>query len=310
MNSSLKNNIVEYDVAIIGAGPAGLTCAIYASRGNLNVCFIDKGAPGGKMTSTFRIENWSGEENIKGFELAKKMLNHAIKTGAKHVYGNVIKIETISEFEHFVYLENGKIIKSKAIVIATGMTNKKPDIPKIDFFENKGVSYCVICDASFYKDKPAAIIGGGDSAFEEAMYLASIASKVYIFIRKDHAKAEKRMIEEIKKMKNVEILYNTEVVELFGDKALEKIKYIQNGEENFLEINHMYPYIGLNPSNGFIKDLDIFDEGGFIITDDNLKTKIDGIYAIGDIRKKTIRQIVTAASDGAIVGKNLINKIK
>lgn len=309
MNSLNKDNLLKFDVAIIGSGPAGLTCSIYASRGNLSVCFIDKGAPGGKMTSTYQIENWSGEENIKGYELSKKMLNHAKKLGAQSIFGNVIKIDSKSEFDHYVYLENGKVIQAKAIVIATGMNNKKPDIPKIDFYENKGVSYCVICDAAFYKNKPAAIIGGGDSAFEEAMYLASVASKVYIFVRKDKPKAEQIMISEVMKQENIEILYNAEIVELFGETTLEKVKYIQNNEEHYLEINHLYPYIGFLPSNEFIKDLDIFDEYGFVITDENMKTKKDGIYAIGDIRRKSIKQIVTAAADGAIAGKILTNKI-
>lgn len=308
----MKNNIIKNDVAIIGAGPAGLTCAIYASRANLDVCFIDKGAPGGKMTKTFQIENWSGDESVKGFELSLRMLNHAKKVGAKHVFGNVIKIESKSEFNHFVYLENGQIIETKAIVIATGMENKKPlEIKGIEEFENKGVSYCVICDASLYKNKPAAIIGGGDSAFEEAIYLSSIASKVYIFIRKPEARAEKKLVEDAKNKKNIEILYNSQITELIGKNGLEAIKYKMNDKEDqTLEINHLYPYIGFLPSNEFIKSLPIFDENGFILTNEEMETKVPGIYAIGDIRKKQIRQIVTAANDGAIVGKNLANKIK
>ena len=304
------NNELTFDVVIIGAGPAGLTCSIYASRGNLKVAFIDKGAPGGKMTATYEIENWSGEENIKGYELSTKMLNHALKLGAKHIYGNVIRIENISEFEHYVYLENNQKIKAKAIVIASGMDNKKPPIPNIDFYNNKGVSYCVICDAPFYKNKPAAIIGGGDSAFEESIYLSSIASKVYIFIRKSYPKAEPKMVEDVQKIDNIEIIYNSEIIELFGKEQLEKVKYIENGEEKFKEINHLYPYIGFLPINYFAKDLPIFDANGFIETNENMETKVQGIYAIGDVRQKSIRQIVTAASDGAIAGKILTNKIK
>lgn len=310
----MKNNesFINFDVAIIGAGPGGLTCAIYASRGNLSVCFIDKGAPGGKMTKTFNIENWSGEKNIKGYELSQKMFDHALSLGAKHIFGNVIKVETKNEFEHYIYLENKKIIKAKAVVIATGMDNKKPNIPNIEYYENKGLSYCVICDAPFYKNKPAAIIGGGDSAFEEAIYLSSIASKVYIFIRKDKPKAELRMVQEVENLKNVNIYYNSEIIELIGTEKLEKIKYVNNVTKKIseLEINHLYPYIGSLPSNNFIKHLDIFDKDGFIITNEEMETKIPGVFAIGDIRKKQIRQIVTAAADGSIAGKLLTNKIK
>lgn len=311
MNSLNKpTSTLIYDVVIIGSGPAGLTCAIYAARGNLNVCIIDKGAPGGKMTSTYQIENWSGEINIKGYELSQKMLNHVKSLGVKNLFGNVTKIEHRSEFEHYTYLENGKIIQSKAIVIATGMVNKKPNIPYFESYENKGVSYCVVCDASFYKNQPAAIIGGGDSAFDEAIYLSSIASQVYIFVRKNKAKAENKLIEDVNKINNIKIFYNAEITELIGQDKLEKVKYIQNGQEYILEIKHLYPYIGFLPSNQFISDPIIFDQNGFIITNENMETKIPGLFAIGDIRPKSVRQIVTAASDGAIAGKVLTNKIK
>lgn len=299
-----------HDVVIIGSGPAGLTCAIYAARGNLDVCIIDKGAPGGKMTSTYQIENWSGEINIKGYELSQKMLNHTKSLGVKNLFGNVTKIEHQSEFEHYTYLDNGKIIQSKAIVVATGMVSKKPDIPHFESYENKGVSYCVVCDASFYKDQPAAIIGGGDSAFDEAIYLSSIASQVYIFVRKSQAKAESKLIEDVNKISNIKVLYNAEIIELIGQDKLEQVKYIQNNNESILDIKHLYPYIGFLPSNQFISDQNIFDQNGFIKTNENMETEVPGLFAIGDIRPKTIRQIVTAASDGAIAGKVLTNKIK
>ncbi len=306
-----NNNVLEYDVSIIGAGPAGLTCAIYVLRGNLSACFIDKGAPGGKMTKTYSIENWTGEQKIHGADLSLKMLNHAKAVGAHHVFGNVIKIENKSEFEHYTYLDDGIIIKSKAIVVATGMNNKIPkEIPRIEELEFKGISYCVVCDSPLYKNKPAAIIGGGDSAFEEALYLASVASKVYIFVRKSYAKAEKIMVDEIKKLKNVEILYNSEITELIGKDKLTKIKYIKDDKEYYLDIDHLYPYIGFIPSNEFIKELPIFDEIGFILTNKNMETIIPGLYAIGDIRHKNVRQIITAANDGAIAGKIITNKIK
>lgn len=311
MNSLNKSSeLIIHDVVIIGSGPAGFTCAIYAARGNLDVCIIDKGAPGGKMTSTYQIENWSGEIKIKGYELSQKMLNHVKSLGVKSIFGNVIKIENKSEFEHYTYLENGKIIRSKAIVISTGMINKKPNIPKFELYENKGISYCVVCDATFYKNKPAAIIGGGDSAFDEAVYLSSVASKVTIFVRKDQPKAEKKLIENVRKIDNIEVLYNSEIIELIGENKLEKVKYIQNGVEKTMEINHLYPYIGFLPSNQFVKDANIFDSNGFILTNENMETIVPGLFAIGDIRQKTIRQIVTAASDGAIAGKILTNKIK
>lgn len=313
MNSSVKtNNKLEFDVAIIGAGPAGLTCAIYLTRGNLSTCFIDKSAPGGKMTQSFSIQNWSGDQEIKGFELSMKMLNHAKSLGAKHIFGNVVNIETKNEFEHYIYLEQGKTIKAKSIVIATGMINKKPEIKNLDHFEHKGVSYCAICDAPLYKNKPAAIIGGGDSAFEEAIYLSSIASHVYIFVRKDKARAEAKMVSQVENNNKITVLYNSQVIELLGKDNLEKIIYLQNDEQKEMEINHLYPYIGLLPSNNFLSKnyQSIIDENGFIKTNENMETSIKGIYAIGDIRNKNIRQIITAANDGAIAGKTIVNKIR
>lgn len=308
MNSLVKKND-KYDVAIIGAGPAGLTCAMYAARANLNVCFIEKSAPGGKMTKTFDIQNWSGDESIKGYELSLKMLNHAKNVGAKHIFGNIVKINPISEFKHQLVLEDGKIIESKAIVIASGMISKMPEISNIKNFLNKGVSYCVICDGPMYNNMPAAIIGGGDSAFEESIYLSSIASEVHIFVRKSKAKAEKGMISRASNISNIKIHYNAEIVNLVGKDKLEQIEYIEDNKKYDLNINHLYPYIGFLPSNEFAKHLPIFDDQGFILTDENMETIIPNVYAIGDIRKKTIRQIVTAASDGAIVGKILTNKI-
>lgn len=306
-----KTNEQQYDVVIIGAGPAGLTCAIYASRGNLKVMFIEKGAPGGKMTSTYKIENWSGEKEIKGYELSLKMFEHAKAFGAKYKFGNVKEIESISEFEHNVFLTNDEVIKTKFIVIATGMVNKVPhSIKGIDDYLYKGVSYCVVCDSSFYKGKPAAIIGGGNSAFEESIYLSSVASEVNIFVNTSQSHAEEIIQDQVKNIKNIKVYYNSNVLELKGENQLEKILVNIDGKEQEMNINHLYPYIGFDPNNSFAKKLPIFNDKGFIIVDNNFETSVKGVYAIGDIIIKQIRQIVTAASDGAIVGKILTSKIK
>lgn len=299
----------KYDVIIIGAGPGGLNCALYAARGGLKVIFIEKGAPGGKMTSTFKIENWIGDEEVKGFELSQRMLTHAKKMGAIHKFGLVEKIKTNNEFDHEVNLANGETLKGKSIVIATGMENLKPNIEKIDEFENRGVSYCVICDGPFYKDKPAAIIGGGNSAFEEAIYLSSIASEVNIFVRDEVAIAEKMIVQKVDENKKINVFYKSSVSKLIGDNGLEAIEFVQDGQTHTKEIKHLYPYIGFKPLTSFAKDLDITDAKGFVITNESMETKVAGVYAIGDVRQKQIRQIITAASDGAIVGKILANKL-
>ena len=304
-------NNSPYDLIIIGSGPAGMNCALYAARANLKVLIVEKGAPGGKMTVTFKVENWIGDESISGAKLALRMLNHTKKVGVEHKYGEVEKIESLSEFDKSVILKDKTVLKSKSIVIATGMINRIPDdIIGIREYENKGVSYCVVCDGPFNKNKPAAIVGGGNSALEESIYLSSIASEVNIFIKDSVSIADKVIIDDASKIKNINIYYNSFIVKLNGKPNLEEIIVNINGKESKMAINALFPYIGFIPVASFASHLDIFDEKGFIISDDNMETKEKGIYAIGDVKTKNVRQIVTATSDGAIVGKVLGNKIK
>ncbi|MGL5643276.1 MAG: NAD(P)/FAD-dependent oxidoreductase [Metamycoplasmataceae bacterium] len=300
-----------YDLIVIGSGPAGMNCALYAARANLKVLVVEKAAPGGKMTTTFKVENWIGDESISGARLSLRMLKHTKEAGVEHKYGDVQKIESISEFDKSVILQDNVVLKSKAIVIATGTVNRVPEeVEGIRDYENKGVSYCVICDGPFNKGKPAAIIGGGNSAIEESIYLSSIASEVNIFVKDDKLIAEKTIVEDVKKIKNIKIYFNSSVKKLIGDPKLEEIIVDINGKEEKMKINALFPYIGFLPVNSFASHLDIFDSKGFIITNENMETKEKGIYAAGDIRAKNIRQIITAASDGAIAGKSLANKIK
>ncbi len=306
-----KDKSEIYDLIIIGAGPGGLNCSLYAARANLKVLVIEKGAPGGKMTSTFRIENWIGDEEIVGAKLALRMLKHTKEAGVEHKYGNVVKIESKSALDKEVILENNTILKCKTIVIATGMINRIPDdVEGIREYDNKGVSYCVICDGPFNKDKPAAIIGGGNSAIEEAIYLSSLASEVNIFIKDSESIAEKVILENATKIKNINFYYNSFVVKLNGTPNLEEIKVNIEGKEVDMKANALFPYIGFLPVASFASHLDIFNSKGFIMTDEDMETNESGIYAIGDIREKKIRQIVTAASDGSIAGKVIGNKIK
>ena len=306
-----KENSEIYDLIIIGAGPGGLNCSLYAARANLKVLVIEKGAPGGKMTSTFRIENWIGDEEIVGAKLALRMLKHTKETGVEHRYGNVIKIESKSTLDKEVILENNIVLKCKAVVIATGMINRIPnDIEGIKDYDNKGVSYCVICDGPFNKGKPAAIVGGGNSAIEEAIYLSSLASEVNIFIKDSQSIAEKIILEKATKIKNINFYYNSFVMKLSGTPNLEEIKVNIEGKEVDMKVNALFPYIGFLPVASFASHLDIFNSNGFIITDEDMETSESGIYAVGDIREKKIRQIVTAASDGSIAGKVIGNKIK
>ncbi|WP_348602709.1 FAD-dependent oxidoreductase [Mesomycoplasma hyopneumoniae] len=303
----------NYDVIIIGAGPAGLTTALYASRGNLKVLILEKGAPGGKLVSQSKIENWPGDEIIDGATLALRMYKHPLKFGAKHRFCDVDFIETENEFDHKVYCKDGKIFQGRAVVVASGMVERKPlDIKYYLEYEGRGVSYCVVCDGPFYANQPAIVIGGGNSAVEEGSFLASIASKVYILVRDSQFNAEPMLIEDLKKNKNVEIWFNAKVLELRGKDQLESALIDHNGEKKVLEIKSLFPYIGFLPATKFLEKnhRQALNQINFIDVDSYGQTKIPGIYAVGDVVNKEIRQIVTAASDGAIVGKILTNRIK
>ncbi|MDZ7293434.1 NAD(P)/FAD-dependent oxidoreductase [Mycoplasmopsis pulmonis] len=300
-----------YDVAIIGAGPGALTAAIYTSRGNLDTVFIDNAAPGGKLIYASKIENWPGDTIVKGTDLAIRFFEHAQAFGAKYEYGKVVDLINIKDDLKELVLEDGKKIQAKSVIIASGMVSRKPrEILNYDDFENRGVSYCVICDGPMYGHNPAIIIGGGNSAVEEGTFLSSIASKVYVIVRDSDFIAEKALVNDLKSRKNIEVLFNASVKELHGKDALEYAIVNHNGKEVKLEVASLFPYIGFLPSAEYAKNAGVLEPNGFIKTDEFMETKVPGIYAIGDIRIKDIRQILTATSDGTIAGKILTNRIK
>nr|WP_318028585.1 FAD-dependent oxidoreductase [Mycoplasmopsis gallinacea] len=303
-----------YDIAIIGGGPAGLNAALYASRANLNVVFIEKGAPGGKLSSTSKVDNWIGTETIEGWQLALNFFEHAKKYGAKYKYGNVVELKNLSKFHKQVILQNGEVVEAKTVIIASGMQNRVPSfIKNFDNYLSKGVSFCAICDGPLFRDNPTLVLGGGNSAVEESIYLSKIASEVHIVTKDPEFTAEKRLVNDLLKLPNVKVYYDSTVKELQGEDQLEKAIIVdKDGNEHTLEIASFFSYIGMIPNVDFIKDLGITDAKGFIITDEEMQTKIEGIFAAGDIRVKEIRQIVTAANDGAIAAKkisDLINSI-
>ena len=297
-----------YDVVIIGGGPAGLTASIYASRAELKTMFIEKGAPGGKMVKTSKIENWSGDKVVSGVDLSMRMFEHAKSFNATYKYGDVKEIISKGEFEKEIILATGEIIKTKSVVIASGTIERIPeDIEGIHKYENRGVSYCAICDGPIYKGEDTAIIGGGNSAIEEGSYLASVAKKVYIFVREDKMIAEQQLQEDALKKKNIEIIFNSQVKSITGEGKLEKIIVDVNGKEKEFDVKALFPYIGLIPVTSFIPKLGITNRQGYIETNELMETKIKNIFAVGDVRVKPIRQIATAVSDGAIAGKTLAN---
>ncbi len=292
----------KFDVVIIGSGPAGLTAALYLSRNNLSVAFIEKEAPGGKLVNISKIENWIGFESIDGADLSLRMYSHVIKNGAKMIFGAVTKILDKKK----VVIVNDNEVHYKNLIIASGTTEKVPEkIKNIRTFDGKGVSYCAICDGALYKEEVVGVIGGGNSAIDEASFLASVAKEVHVFVRST-VKADKESVRELELKDNVKIHLNTELVSINGEKAVESVT-TNKGKTIFMKA--VFPYIGLLPNNSFFKDLNITDEFGFIEVDKNMETKISGIYGAGDINSKEIRQISTAVSDGTIAAKNIINKL-
>ncbi|MGX9339334.1 MULTISPECIES: NAD(P)/FAD-dependent oxidoreductase [unclassified Mycoplasma] len=298
-----------FDVLIIGAGPAGLTAALYLSRNEYNVAFIESSVPGGKIAQQSKIENYPGFDFISGFELATSMLNQARKNGAKYIYGKVVEIRNISDNEKLVILENGDEYYAQVVVIASGMTNLVPiSIENIEKFRGRGVSYCAVCDGALYKNEPCAIIGGGNSAFEESTFLAATASEVHIFVR-DIVRAEAKIINDAKKHANIYIHYNSEILKLQGEDKLESIIVKIDGNIQEMNIKAVFPYIGFKAATSFISNKEMLDERGFIIVDKNMETQFKNIFAVGDVVAKDIRQITTATNDGTIAARVISSRI-
>ncbi|MBR3227780.1 MAG: thioredoxin-disulfide reductase [Erysipelotrichaceae bacterium] len=289
-----------YDVLIIGGGPAGLTAAIYASRADLSVAVIESEAMGGKLSKTYEIENYPGFSKIGGGELADKLLEHAKSFGADIRPGSVVKL-TDGKVKEAV-LDNGEKIEAKTVILATGTRERHLALPGADDLIGRGISYCAVCDGFFYRKKDVVIIGGGNSALEEALFLSSLVNKLYIVIRRDVFRADATVIEKVRANEKIEIitkhLPESLIIEEGRLKGLE-IKNVDTGEKRTIECSGIFPYIGADPNTSFI-DLDILDEKGYIIVDRDMATRIEGIYAAGDVTNKDLRQVVTATNDGAI----------
>ncbi len=300
----------KYDVLIIGAGPAGLTAAIYLARNNVNVALIEAKTPGGKISEQSKIENYPGFNSVSGAELSISMFSQARENGAKFIIGKVISIENKDELIKLIKLENGLLLESKYLIIATGMQNIIPkEVINIEKFNNKGVSYCVVCDGPLFKDKVCGIIGGGNSAFEEGNYLSSIAKEVHIFVR-DKIIAEQRLVDNVEKQNNIFIHRNAQVLKLNGTSSLDSADVNIEGNIVNIPIKGLFPYIGFKPAIDFIdQNLLKLDKKNFIVVDENMETNVPNIFAVGDIISKSIRQITTATSDGTIAAKIINNRI-
>lgn len=301
----------SYDLIIVGAGPAGMTAAIYAARSNLKILVIEKGLFGGKMTKTYEIDNYPGFSNIKGLELSMNMYQQMSEyPNIEYINDEVVDISLDGEVKIVKALENE--YSSKYLIIATGTQERLLNIPGEADNIGKGVSFCAVCDGSFFRNKDVVVIGGGNSALEESLYLANIVNKVTIVIRRDVFRAAANIQEKVINTPNIEIIKSHSPMEIIADEnkvTAIKLKSNLDGSEQVIETSAVFPYIGLDPISSFAKSLDISNADGYFEVDKNFMTSIEGIYACGDVINKHLRQIVTATNDGAIAAQDIINKI-
>ena len=297
-----------YDIIIIGAGPAGLTAALYALRANKNVLIFESASYGGKIINAKVVENYPGIEKISGIDFANRLYEQVKKLGAKIVYEKVINI--INDTPKKVITINGSY-ETKAIIIATGLQNRKLNLDREANLIGKGISYCATCDGTFFKNKNVAVVGGGNTAIMDALYLADICKKVFVIYRNEQIKAEAITLNKLKEKNNVEFILNTNITKIEGTDKLSSVEITNKfGEIKSLEIEGLFIAIGQESEIKDITDELNTDEFGYIITDEDCKTNIEGIYAAGDNRKKQIRQLTTAASDGTIAALTAIKELK
>ena len=307
----MDKQILEFDTVILGGGPAGLSASIYTSRGALKTAIIDISMLGGQPSNYLELENYPGFGSIKGFELMENFENHADMFGVEKFYmQEIINIDLKSEIKTIETYEN--IFKAKTIIIATGAQPRKLGIKGEKEFLSRGVSYCAVCDGAFYKDKTVAVIGGGNAAVEEGTYLTKFAKKVYIIHRRDTLRADK--VAQLRAFQNekVEFIWDTVPVEIQGDKLVENliIKNVKTDEVSELAVDGVFPYIGFSPNIGQLNGMMKQDELGFICCNANLETSIDGVFVAGDVRVTPLRQVITAAADGAIAGCSAVRYLE
>lgn len=299
----------NYDVVIVGAGPAGIAAAIYASRGNLNCAIIEKEMPGGQVNKTSIVENYPGYTEISGPDLVEKFNEQLNSLKIKQIFSEVTDIK-INKKSKTIMLKNGKTINTKAIILALGRKPKKLTSDHYDKLEGKGISYCSLCDGNLYKNQDVSIVGSGNSALEESLYLSKICKSVTIICRSENLKGDSVLIERIKKQKNIKTVYNATIEEFNGKQGiLESLTLNVKGEKELLATKACFIFIGYEPATEFLKKLNILDKDGYIEVDNEYRTKINGIYAAGDVVKKEAFQIVTSVSDGALAAVTTIKDL-
>lgn len=287
-----------YDIVVIGAGPAGLTAALYARRASKTVMVLEKGAFGGQITFSPKVENIPGFASLTGNEFAEKLVDQALGQGAEVDLCEVTEIKDNGDTK-IVVTDSGEY-EAKAVIIATGATHRLPGLDREFDFIGNGISFCAVCDGAFYEGKTVAVLGGGNSALQEAILLSDLCKKVYVVQNLEVLTGEKKLQEQLFKKDNVEIITLSKITELLGDSELNGIKIEANGKEQALEIDGLFVAIGLIPQNKPFENVVALDKWGYADSDEACVTKTAGIFVAGDCRKKRIRQVATACADGAV----------
>ncbi|MBC7961249.1 MAG: thioredoxin-disulfide reductase [Vallitaleaceae bacterium] len=288
------------DMVIIGAGPTGISAAIYANRAMLNFVLLEKSFPGGQIINTYEVDNYPGIQHVSGFELANMFTEHAKSLGVEIKNDDVTGLELDGEVKKVI--TTGGVLETKVIILATGAHWKKLGVPGEERLTGLGVSYCATCDGAFYRGKKTAIIGGGDVAVEDAIYLARMCEKVYLIHRRHELRAVKFYQDKLFKTPNIEVIWDTEVEEILGQSNVEGIAIINNKtkEKSELKIDGVFVAVGTNSNSQLVQGQVEMDASGWILTDEECETSIPGVFAAGDVRKKSLRQVITGAADGAI----------
>ncbi|HIT55898.1 TPA: thioredoxin-disulfide reductase [Candidatus Galligastranaerophilus intestinigallinarum] len=301
-----------FDLIILGGGPAGLNAALYAKRGGIDVAIIDTSSVGGQPVNYLEIENYLGFPTIQGWELAEKFEQHIDKFNIQKFQNEEIQnVDLTSTIKTVQTLKNKYL--AKTIIIATGASPKKLGIRGEDEYIGKGVSYCAVCDGAFYKNKTVVVIGGGNAAVEEGIYLTKFAEKVYIMHRRDELRADKIIQERAFNNEKIEFIFDSIPLEIVGDsKKVNLIQYknVKTGEIKTLNVDGVFPYIGFSPNTEFFNAQLVQDEFGFIRVDENMRTSEVGVFAAGDVRRTPLRQVITAVADGAVAGMSAVKYLE
>lgn len=298
------------DLIIVGAGPAGLSACLYASRAGLDVLILDMAAPGGKLNVTAQIENYPGVKPSPGPEIAYQMYESALSFGAKMDYQEVVEIKDCGDFKEVVTAK--QTYQTKYVLIATGTKERQMHLPKENELVGRGISYCAVCDGPFFKGEDVAVIGGGNSALEEAIYLSSICQNVHLIVRRDVFRADKIIQDRLKEHENIIVHFKKKPFEILEDN--QKVKGLvlidsETGEKEDLLVSGIFPFIGLDPMSQCVEKLGLINTQGYIDANENMETKVPGIFVAGDVRNKNLRQVVTATNDGAIAGQYIASLI-